>query len=274
MTTFEGIKLGIIQGLAEFLPISSSGHMAILSKTPPSSFTEVFLHAATLLAILLVLFKEVFPIFLSPLQIFPFKETFDDKSKSKWQTIMENKNIRTLFLLFIATLPAILVGLFLKDRIETLLANRLLIGISFAITGIILFLTRFIAKKESREMTLKDSIIIGLAQAFAILPGISRSGSTISAALFRGIDRNKAGIFSFMLSIPIIIGATILEFYKLIKSDSASFIPHFHIPGFIAALITGYFALTLLLKLVKNGKLHHFAYYCFFIAILTLSGIL
>lgn len=274
MNTFEGIKLGIIQGLAEFLPISSSGHMAILSKNPPSSFTEVFLHAATLLAVLLVLFKEVFPVFLSPLQLLPLKEKFSDKSKSKWAIMMENKNIRTLFLLFIATLPAIFFGLLLRDKIEVLLANRLLIGICFALTGIILFSTKFIKERESKDMTLKDSIIIGLAQALAILPGISRSGSTISAALFRGNDRNKAGVFSFMLSIPVILGATILEFYKLIKSDTAAFIPQFHIPGFIAALITGYFALTLLLKIVKNGKIHHFAYYCFLIAALTISGII
>lgn len=255
MSALEAFILGIIQGLTEFLPVSSSGHIelgkAILNVHPSDPLLfSVVVHAATALSTLVVFRKDIIEIFIGLAQ--------------------GNKtSIRFTVFIVVSMIPAAFIGLFYNDIIETLFnENVALVGSMLLITGVLLLLTEFINTKE-KELSLFSIITIGIAQAIAIMPGISRSGATISTAVILGINRTEAARFSFLMVVPLILGkmAKDLMDSKLVM-ESESILPMGL--GFIASFITGLLACTWMIRLVKNSKLWYFAIYCFVIGITAL----
>ncbi len=258
MELLEAIILGIIQGLTEFLPVSSSGHLelanAMLGKEAGKEnlLMTVTLHGATALATLVVFRKDVAEI-LGGLLAF-------------------KKNEETEFSLkiILSMIPAACVGLFFEDEIDALFSgNILLVGSMLIITGILLILADR-AKNTDKKVGFGHAFIIGISQAIAILPGISRSGATISTSVLLGIDRGKAARFSFLMVVPLILG-------KMAKDilDGAFLEPDVKLlslsAGFIAAFITGIFACTWMIALVKRSKLSWFAVYCIFVGVVAIT---
>jgi undecaprenyl-diphosphatase len=256
MSYVEAIVLGIIQGLTEFLPISSSGHLEIgkalfgnQAGAQESLFLTIALHVATALSTVVVFRKDILEIIKG---LFAFK----------W-----NESTEFSFKLILSMIPAALVGLFLQDQIELLFARNLtLVGAMLCLTAIILFWADK-AKKTDKTVSSQNAIVLGIVQAIAILPGISRSGSTIASAVLLGIDREKAARFSFLMVLPLIFGSmakTILDADGL--SHKIEFLPLFF--GFFAAFFTGILACKWMIALVKKSQLKFFSLYC-----ITVGGI-
>jgi len=252
MTFFQAIFLGILQGLTEFLPISSSGHLVIFQKifdfsTPPIAF-DALAHLGTLVALLVFFWKDIKKIF--------------QNLKEKIRTKKRGKNINLLFSLIIGTIPIVIWGLLLKEKIDIIFDSLLLVGISFLFTAIILFITTFVKKhkKELGEIKFLDAVIIGIFQAFSILPGLSRSGVTISSSLFQGFKKEAAFKFSFFLGMIAILGANLLQIPEVSNFSQKELLCGFL--GFLFSAIVGFFALKWLQKIVIKGKLHYFGIYC------------
>ena len=250
MNYLEAIILGIIQGITEFLPISSSGHLEIVktifgnqSSAEESLFLTLSLHVATALSTIVFFRKDILYL-------------FQELMKFKW-----NESTQFSLKIILSMIPAVFVGLFLKNSIEVLfLQNMVLVGGMLCITGVILFWADK-AKKSTKDVSIKNALILGLIQAIAILPGISRSGSTISAAVLLGTDREKAARFSFLMVLPLIFGSmakTVIDSRQL--SQNIDLLPL--IVGFIFAFITGLLACKWMIILVKNSKLKYFSFYC------------
>ncbi len=252
---FDAVILGIIQGITEFIPISSSAHLELAQyflnfKVPNSISFTIALHLGTLFAVLIVFFKDIKNIcigFLKGLK----------NVKTSWYN---NTEFKTGILIIIATVPATIVGLLIHKYIDMISFSK--IGTNLFICGSILLATRLYDKKNTDKKEIKDieiwmAVAIGIAQSAAIFPGISRSGMTISIALFLGIARKDAGVFSFLLSIPVILGAFILEIKSITNIDLSIIIP-----GFLAAFISGLIALNILMNFLKKGKLFYFGFYC------------
>ncbi len=252
----NAIILGLIQGLTEFLPVSSSGHLVLFSSLlnfdQSGIAFDVFVHLGTLLSVLLVFRKELIQMILAPYAIWIQKsEDPDLKEFLRWDMFV-----------VIATIPAVIVGLFFKDAIEQAFQSVLLVFFMLILTGLFMFLTQFL-KNQDKPFGISNSFIIGIAQAFAILPGISRSGSTIFAGIAQGIDRVKAAKFSFIMSIPAILGAAILQLKDIVEKPLATSELLVFITGGLMSAITGYLAIIWLLKIVQRGSLQWFGYYCF-----------
>ena len=258
---FAAILLGIIQGLTEFLPVSSSGHLEITtfilehfgSEGLPEEniLMTVVLHAATALSTLFIFRDEVAQIFRGLLQF-------------KW-----NEEFQFSLKIIISMVPAVVVGVLFDEQIDALFGGRiLLVGSMLIVTGLILFVADK-AKHTTQSVSFGQSLIIGIAQAIAILPGISRSGATISTSVILGIDREKAARFSFLMVVPLIFGKIVKDILSgEIASESAALIPL--IVGFVAAFITGLIACKWMISLVKKSQLKYFSYYCFTIGILAI----
>ncbi|MDA3792604.1 MAG: undecaprenyl-diphosphatase UppP [Elusimicrobia bacterium] len=259
----ENIILGIVQGLTEFFPVSSSGHLIIFQNAfgmkEAGIYTEVFLHTGTLLAVVVVFYRDIIDIlkgFLSSFGVFTESVKY---KKAAWFLILAN-------------VPAGLVGIFFKEFIENLFSGNYIVYILLIVTGLVLFAGRYFKaeKYDINNMGWLKTVIIGISQAVAILPGISRSGITITTGAFVGLKRSEAAKFSFLMMIPAVAGATLLEILEF-KNLPGSSINLFELgAGVIASFIVGYIALKLLLAVVKNYKLHYFAYYC---AALGLTGL-
>jgi len=247
---FNEIVLAIIQGITEWLPVSSSGHLVMyqeLFKTGTPVFFDLVLHFATLFVIFAVFYKEIIGVIKAVVKL-------DFKSEDG----------KLAYYLVLGTIPTAIIGLVFHDLLLSLYHNLTAVGCALIINGFILFFTKKISKKG--RITAVKSLWVGLAQGAAIIPGISRSGSTISTALYLGISRRKAAAFSFMLAIPTIIGATILEF----DMNSAGISGRTIIISAVIAMVVGYVSLKLLLKLVLQKKLHYFSYYCWAVGALIL----
>ena len=253
MTLFEAIILGIVQGLTEFLPVSSSGHLelgkAILGDTSipqESMMFTVVVHFATALATLVVYRSEVARIAGGLIQR------------------KNNEEFKFSLKILLSMIPAAAVGVIFSDELEVLFDKQIvLVGVMLWVTGILLMVADR-AKNTRKDVTFSHSIIIGIAQAIAILPGISRSGATISTSVLLGIDRRKAASFSFLMVVPLIlgkIGKDLINGSLHINGDQLSIL----IAGFIAAFITGMFACQWMIKLVRNAQLKYFSYYCFLV---------
>ncbi|MBK3518552.1 undecaprenyl-diphosphate phosphatase [Carboxylicivirga marina] len=250
MGVLEALILGIIQGLTEFLPVSSSGHLEIAKAifgdkviAEESMFMTVMLHGATAISTIVVFRREIWKILTG---LFQFK----------W-----NKQTAFSVKIIISMVPAAFVGIAFSSEMEMLFDNQiLLVGFMLIITSGLLFFADK-AKKTKKGVTFSSALVIGIAQALAILPGISRSGATISTCVLMGIDRRKATRFSFLMVVPLILGKMAKD---LMDSDFTTVgtpaIPV--IVGFIAAFVTGLFACTWMIKLVKNSKLTYFSIYC------------
>ncbi|OQY00724.1 MAG: UDP-diphosphatase [Desulfobacteraceae bacterium 4572_130] len=259
MEIYQVIILGVLQGLTEFLPISSSGHLVLGQKffniTEPSLSFNISLHIGTLFAVIIVFLKDIKAIFLSLLNL-----AKNISLKKDFQNIIkQDQNIKLTGFIIIGSIPTALLGLFLKQYLYTICSSALVIGFMLIITGTFLWFTTKI-KINIKELNFKKVLFIGFCQGIAVIPGISRSGITIAAGLFTGIDKKTAIKFSFLLSIPAIIGAEILTLRDSI--ETAFFINSATLYGTFVSFITGYFALKWLLKIVKKGHLYFFAPYC------------
>jgi undecaprenyl-diphosphatase len=256
------IILGIVQGLTEFLPVSSSGHLVLAAeflnfKEEGVAF-EVFVHLGTLFSVLIVFREDIKKMIIAPFKLLLKAELGAEyKMYLRWDLYI-----------IIGTIPAAVVGLLFKSEIEAAFSNFLLVIIMLLITGSILLISRF-AKSKGNEITATKSFLIGIAQAFAILPGISRSGSTIVTGLFLGLDRETAAKFSFLLAIPAITGASVIKMKDIIDAGTIHIPVSYLIVGALAAFVSGYFAIVWLLNIVKKGKLEWFAFYCYFVVLIS-----
>lgn len=249
MTWLEALILGIVQGLTEFLPVSSSGHLEIGSvllglNASDNLLFAVVVHLATALSTLVVYRKDISSIVAG---LFEFKL---------------NDSYRFAGLILISMIPVMIVGLFFQDEVEQFFAaNMMLVGAMLLVTAVLLTLSHFY-KSGTGEMTAFKAVVVGLAQAIAVLPGISRSGATISTALLLGVDRSKAARFSFLMVIIPILGAAALKLKDFLESPEASLPLASLIIGFIAAFGSGYLACRWMVKIVTQGRLIFFAVYC------------
>ena len=240
MNFLQAIFLGIVQGLTEFLPISSSGHLVIFQKIfgflePPVAF-DALVHFGTLVALVFFFWKDIKSLVIG-----------------HWSLVIK---------LIVGTIPIVIVGFLLKEEIEIIFDSLLICGISFLITAVILFLTALVknSKKSIKEISARDSIMIGLFQALAILPGVSRSGSTISAGLYQKIKKEDAFRFSFFLGMIAIFGAMVIQIPEISNFSGREAFNGFL--GFLFSAVVGFFALKALKKIVVQGKLHYFGIYC------------
>ena len=256
MDLLKSIILGLVQGLSEFLPVSSSGHLVIFSEIlnfhEQGIAFEVFVHFGTLLSIFVAFRKELAKMIAAPFAVWINKS--DDPVLKEY--------LRWDLFVIIATIPAGIIGLAFKDEVEAAFSSVLLVYFMLAVTGLIMTLTPKL-KNKGTPFTVLNTFIIGCAQAFAILPGISRSGSTIFTGLFQGIDREKVAPFSFIMSIPAVLGAVILKVKDVLEAGIDSSVLTEYIVGTLVAFISGYLAIIWLLDIVKKGKLQWFGYYCF-----------
>ena len=258
MNEIDAIILGVIQGLTEFLPVSSSGHLEITrelldtNQLPSDNLlmTSV-LHFATALSTILVFRKDIYDL---------IKGLFDKENKSSKSYIIK---------ILIAIVPAGLVGFLLSDEIEFLFSgNMILVGIMLIITGTLLFLTKILKTKNFKISSI-HALIIGLSQAFAVIPGISRSGATICTSLFLGNNKSEAAKFSFLIVIPVIFGAILKDVLSGDIFDNEIKISILII-GFISSFLTGVLACKLMLKIVANNNLIYFSFYCFVLGIISI----
>ena len=248
----EALILGIVQGLTEFLPVSSSGHLEIMkvlldddSLAEQSMLTTVVLHFATAIATLIVFRKDIWDLISGLFR--------SDKRKF---------TINYFLLIVVSMIPAVIIGLGFEDAIESLFhRNMLLVGAMLLVTGGLLLLSEKIANTK-KQLSIWNSLLIGISQAIAILPGISRSGATIATGLILGLDKNEVAKFSFLMVIPLIFGKMAKD---VLSGDLVQNMPSMTYlgVGFLAALIAGVFACTTMIKIVRNSRLSYFAYYCF-----------
>jgi len=269
MDVVNAVILGVVQGLTEFLPVSSSGHLVlgkyILGFQEQGIEFEVFVHFGTLLAVFTVFRRDMWNLLLGFFSIF----TVNYRQRGFKNHYKQEVNFRTFLFVLIASIPAAIIGLLFKDSIESTFSNPRFACLMLIITALILFLTIFV-KKLDKELSLRNTFIIGVAQAFAILPGISRSGSTICTGLYQGVNGMEAARFSFILAIPAILGATLLQSIEVIQSGIGGDVFVTLATGMIAAYVSGFFAIESLLAIVKRGKLYWFAPYCLLVGILGL----
>jgi undecaprenyl-diphosphatase len=250
MNIIESIVLGIIQGLTEFLPVSSSGHLELAkvvlgdTSVPEESLTfTVVLHFATALSTIVIFRKEVIEIFKGLFQL-------------KW-----NEEMKFSLKIILSMIPAVIVGLLFEEQLESFFGGKiLLVGVMLLLTAVLLLLADK-AKKTDKKVTFSNAAIIGVSQAIAMLPGISRSGATISTSVLLGVDRTKAAKFSFLMVVPLIFG----KVAKDILGGEISFQSSEIIPmsaGFISAFLAGLLACNWMIALVKKSKLSYFSIYC------------
>lgn len=262
MNEIQALILGLVQGLTEYLPVSSSGHLTIgqeiLGVTSEENLTfDVAVHVATVLATLVVLWKEVVWLLAGVL-------------KFKW-----NDEMRYAVNILVSMIPVGIVGVCFKDVIEEIFGSGLLIvGICLLVTATLLAFSYYYKPQQKANIGMKDAFIIGLAQAVAVLPGLSRSGSTIATGLLLGNDKAKLAQFSFLMVIPPIVGEALLDVMKAMKHGTEAVAGDISMSalavGFVAAFISGCAACQWMVNIVKKGKLIYFAYYCVVIGLMSI----
>lgn len=264
MNWFEALLLGVLQGLTEFLPVSSSGHLTILQNilnlhtTNAENFEfDIIVHIATVLSTIVILWKE---------NIFLLKGTFCSK---KW-----NDEKRYVAKIFISMIPILIVGLFLKDYVKRIFGSGLLVvGICLLITALLLTFSYFARPRQFDKISYGHAFIIGLAQAAAVLPGLSRSGTTIATGLMLGNKKDQVAKFSFLMVLIPILGEAFSSFMDFVKDPTlirqgVGLMPV--IVGFLGAFLSGCFACKFMINIVKKGKLIYFAVYCVIVGILAI----
>lgn len=273
MSIGEAIILGLVQGVAEFLPISSSGHLAILQNLFNMSdiegghmFFDVLMHFGTLIAICFMYWNDIKAMVVEMLELLSGRKSFTAEGKPK-----QYPAARLFLLIVTATLPLVLI-LPINDYIGELSQSTVFVGIALILTGFILLVSDKMTpgSKTEKNMRFKDALIIGLCQCVATLPGLSRSGTTITAGIATGQNRSYAVKFSLLMSIPAVLGATLLELIKALKTGiDASLIPAY-LFGMIAAMVSGVLAIGILKMIAKSKKFGGFAYYCWIVGALTI----
>ena len=263
MSWLEALILGIVQGLTEFLPVSSSGHLEIVQALLGTAGEEnltfaIIVHTATVLSTLVVLWREVAKLFVG---------TF---TTTRW-----NAEKDYVAKILVSMIPVFIVGMFFKDEVEALFGNGLLlVGICLLITAFLLGLSEWLQRRRSNtghDVTYRDALIIGLAQACAVLPGLSRSGTTIATGLLCGVKKESVAQFSFLMVLVPILGEAFLDLLKLLKGEMVSdlaLLPA--IVGFMAAFVTGCLACRFMLEIVRRQRLIWFAIYCALVGSVTI----
>jgi len=252
MEILKAVILGIIQGLTEFLPVSSSAHLVLFQdvlKVKDAFTLDVFLHFGTLIAVSIFYWEDIWGML-----------TF----KAKYRKF-------SLYVI-LGSIPAGIIGVFFNDFVERLFSSLEVSGYALLFTGLLLWLSDRITNttRNLAEMKLSDAIVVGVAQALAIVPGISRSGSTIVAGLVKGLDRKLAAKYSFLLSVPVILGATLFEFKDIMTVGLVNNSIGELFFGTLASMIAGYFAIKLLVRLINQERLSFFAYYCWGLGLLII----
>ena len=271
MSIWSAILLGLIQGISEFLPISSSGHLSILNNlfglTPVEEghmFFDVLLHLGTLASIAVVYWKDLVEMFYEVLG-------FVNLGPRAGQRQQRYPSARLFFMIILATLPLVLI-LPIKDELATLYYNSIFIGVALILTGCMLYVSDKMlpGKKNGGNMTVLDALIIGICQCAATVPGLSRSGTTITAGISTGLDREFAVKFAFLMSIPAVLGANLLALVDAIQDGIQwSYVPAYLV-GMVVAAVSGIASIRLLKAIAKKGRFGGFAYYCWVVGVLAI----
>ena len=264
----SAIILGAVQGISEFLPISSSGHLVIvphLLGVETGLAFDVILHVGTLVAIFTFFWKEIIKIIKGFIvSIINLTDGFD-KYKDGLRRVPEE---RFAWLIIIATIPTGIMGLLFDKAVETIFRGTVFVGLFLIITGIILYYSERHSSGNitEKDMSFKQAITIGICQGIAVLPGISRSGATIASGLCLGLNREYAARYSFLLSVPAVVGAAVFKVKDMATIDATTTVL---VAGFLSSVIFGYLSIKLLMKMIEGWSLDIFAYYCLIVGILT-----
>ncbi len=257
MAYWQSVVLGIVQGLTEFLPVSSSGHLALgrflLGADPPGITFEVVVHAGTLLAVVLVFYQD----------LAGMARALVLSCSGRDGRFWSNSYRRLATMVVVGSIPTVIVALWLEDVSRAFFVRPEMVGLFWIVTALVLFSSRpALRRAKADRVGLLAALVVGLAQGLAVMPGISRSGMTITTGLWAGLSRETAARFSFLLSVPVILGATILDLGQGIAQGTLAGMGGVYAAGFLAAAVSGYLAIRILLGLVARGRLHVFAYYC------------
>ena len=272
MSVWAAILLGFIQGVAEFLPISSSGHLSVLQNLfnfqtaeEGHMFFDVLLHLATLVSVCVVYRADLAEMIRDVLAY------LRGKSHPVPGGDKQRPALRLVLMIILATLPLIVI-LPIHDYIEQLYYNTWFIAVTFILTGILLYISDRlpVGKKTGKNMSAANALTVGVCQAVATIPGLSRSGTTITAGMAAGLDRSFAVKFSFLISIPAILGANILSLFKAVKAGIDMSLLPIYLLGMLVAMVTGYFSIHLVRMIAKKGRFGGFAYYCWGAGIVTI----
>lgn len=267
MTFWEAILLGIVQGLTEFLPISSSGHLvlaeAILGIQDKEIVFEVVVHFGTLLAVVTLFRSDLLKI-LGDFKLYGMSKLKRVKLDSSPKSL---EGLNLLRLLVIGTIPAALIGFFFQENFESAFADPKLVSIALLFTGLILLISRF-THEQTPQISKTKAFLIGLAQVLALFPGISRSGTTITAGLLLGIQPLEAARYSFLLAVPVILGANLIQVAELLSNPVSNDQIVKLLLGCAAAYGAGFLAIKWLMAILQKGRFDRFAYYCFAVGIL------
>ena len=272
MGYFEAVVLGLLQGLAEFLPISSSGHLALAQslfgvEADKVLLFAVLLHLGTLIAVFVVYWKDIWEL------IVELCVTIKDLCTGKGLRL-EERPVRKLGVrIIVATIPTAVIGLLFNDFFEGLYSSMVAVGIGFLITGVLMFLAEKMgsANRDIRKMNCRNALFIGVLQGIAIYPGISRSGSTLVGGLTTGLKREFAVKFAFLISIPSILGSVVLEAPKALEGDLDTALLGPILAGMLVAAVSGYFAIKTMIRIVSNKKLSYFSYYVWILGLCTIG---
>lgn len=272
MDIIQAVIIGLVQGLTEFLPVSSSAHLVFIQQflgvSEPSLAFDVLLHLGTLVAVFGYFFRDIIGMIIAF-----FKSLVDIPKGNFINGIKRDPYKKLAWLTILGTIPVGLAGILFNDIIESLFTGITIPALFLLITGCLLFASQRMNNGEInlKEMTWKETIIVGCGQACALLPGLSRSGTTIATGLLLDLDKEFAAKFSFILSIPAILGAAVVQMkhVSLANVELAAWIA-----GFLVSAISGYLAIKFLLKLIKERSLDVFAYYCWILGIIILVGII
>lgn len=286
MTFLKAIFLGFVQGITEFLPVSSSGHLAICKhllnmQLDTGILFDCLLHFATLIAICIVFHKDVFGMIVEFFKMIGdiFHNLFEliktkDKSKRDYRKVVGSPYRKLVLMILVSSVPTAIIGFAAKDLVETLEETLLFPGIFLIITAIILFVADRIkdGNKSIKEATYPDSLIIGVAQGIATMPGISRSGTTLLACMLCKFERNFAVKYAFLVSLPAVAGATLLELIKLDASTVTGHDVGCFIVGMLVAGIVGFVCIKVMLMIVRKKKFLYFSIYCLLVGTVSLIG--
>lgn len=272
MGYFEAVILGLLQGLAEFLPISSSGHLALAQNifgVEPDKVLlfAVLLHLGTLIAVFVVYWKDIWEL------IVELCLTIRDLCTGKGLRLEERPVRKLGVMIIVATIPTAVIGLLLNDFFSGLYNSMVAVGIGFLITGVLMFLAEKMgsSNRDIRKMNSRNALFIGVLQGIAIYPGISRSGSTLVGGLTTGLKREFAVKFAFLISIPSILGSVVLEAPKALEGDLDPSLLGPILAGMLVAAVSGYFAIKTMIRIVSNKKLSYFSYYVWILGLCTIG---
>jgi undecaprenyl-diphosphatase len=268
MTILKAVILGIVQGAAEFLPISSSGHLVIVSSLLGSEgdlFFDVLLHLGTFLAVIIAFWKDILRLLVELFLV------IGDLLRGRLFKAEKTPYRNFLYMMILSLLPLFLVLPF-RDKIEALFSSPVFVGGALLVTGCILLFSDRVSEGEKRMRTtgVRDALIVGFTQLFAVIPGVSRSGSTITAGLATGFKRDYAVKYSFILSLPATLAAGLLELFDTVKAGGLPENMTPYLIGMAAAAVAGWFSIAAVRAIVKNAYFKYFAYYCFVVGTATI----